>query len=220
MSFDKIGPLLWQGTLDTLLMTLPATFFAYLIGLPLGVLLVITRKNHVMPMPTLNAVLGGIVNLLRSIPFIILLVMLFPVTRAVMGSAIGTVPIIFPLTVSAFPYVARMVEGSLLEVDHGVIEASSSMGSSTWQIILKVLIPEAIPALVNGFAICITTILAYTAMAGAAGGDGLGKIAIAYGLNRREYALMYAASIILVVLVQLLQVIGNKAAKALDHRKH
>ena len=220
MSFDKMWPLLWQGTLDTLIMTLPATFFAYLIGLPLGVLLVITRREHIKPMPTLNAVLSSIVNLLRSVPFIILLVMLFPVTRAVMGSAIGTIPVIFPLTVSAFPYVARMVEGSLLEVDHGVIEAANSMGSSVWQIILKVLIPEAVPALVNGFAICITTILAYTAMAGAAGGDGLGKIAIAYGLNRREYTLMYAASIILVVLVQLLQAIGNRAAKALDHRKH
>jgi ABC-type metal ion transport system, permease component len=220
MSFDKMWPLLWQGTLDTLIMTLPATFFAYLIGLPLGVLLVITRREYIKPMPTLNAVLSSMVNLLRSVPFIILLVMLFPVTRAVMGSAIGTIPVIFPLTVSAFPYVARMVEGSLLEVDHGVIEAANSMGSSVWQIILKVLIPEAVPALVNGFAICITTILAYTAMAGAAGGDGLGKIAIAYGLNRREYTLMYAASIILVVLVQLLQAIGNRAAKALDHRKH
>ena len=219
MSWDKMGPLLWQGTLDTLLMTLPATLFAYLIGMPLGVLLVITRKDHVKPMPTLNAILGSMVNLLRSIPFIILLVMLFPVTRAVMGSAIGTVPVIFPLTVSAFPYVARMVEGSLLEVDNGVIEASTSMGSGVWQIILKVLIPEAVPSLVNGFAICITTILAYTAMAGAAGGDGLGKIAIAYGLNRREYTLMYAASIILVLLVQVFQMGGSKLTKALDHRR-
>lgn len=218
MSWEKMWPLLWQGTLDTLTMTIPATFFAYLIGMPLGVLLVISRKGHISPMPTLNTVLGGIINLLRSIPFIILLVMLFPVTRAVMGSAIGTVPIIFPLTVSAFPYVARMVEGSLLEVDPGVIEAANSMGSSTRQIILKVLIPEAVPSLVNGFAICITTILAYTAMSGAAGGDGLGKIAIAYGLNRREYTLMYLASIMLVVLVQFFQLTGSKLTKALDHR--
>lgn len=218
MSWEKIGPLLWQGTLDTLLMTLPSTFFAYLIGMPLGVLLVITRRGHIKPMPTLNTVIGSLVNLLRSVPFIILLVMLFPVTRAVMGSAIGTVPVIFPLTVSAFPYVARMVEGSLLEVEPGVIEAANAMGSSTWQIIRKVLIPEAVPSLVNGFAICITTILAYTAMAGAAGGDGLGKIAIAYGLNRREYTLMYMASIILVILVQVFQIAGSKCTKALDHR--
>ena len=167
MTWDKIWPLLWQGTKDTLLMTIPSTLFAYLLGIPLGVLLVITRKDHILPHPTFNMVLGFFVNLLRSVPFIILLVMLFPVTRAVMGSAIGTVPIIFPLTVSAFPYVARMVESSLLEVDSGVIEAAQSMGSSTMQIIRKVLIPEAMPSLVNGFAICITTILAYTAMAGA-----------------------------------------------------
>lgn len=219
MTWDKIWPLLWQGTKDTLLMTIPSTLFAYLLGIPLGVLLVITRRDHILPHPTFNMVLGFFVNLLRSVPFIILLVMLFPVTRAVMGSAIGTVPIIFPLTVSAFPYVARMVEGSLLEVDGGVIEAAQSMGSSTMQIIRKVLIPEAMPSLVTGFAICITTILAYTAMAGAAGGDGLGKYAIAYGLNRREYTMMYAASICLVILVILFQFLGTKVSKMIDHRR-
>ena len=219
MSWDRIGPLLWQGTLDTLIMTLPSTFFAYLIGMPLGVLLVITRKEHIMPKPTLNTVLGGAVNLLRSVPFIILLVMLYPVTRAVMGRAIGTIPIIFPLTVSAFPYVARMVEASLLEVDLDMIEAANSMGSSVRQIIMKVLLPESVPSLVNGFAICITAILAYTAMAGAAGGNGLGKIAIAYGLDRREYTLMYMASIVLVFLVQVFQITGTRLARALDHRR-
>ena len=218
MTWDKIWPLLWQGTKDTLLMTIPSTLFAYLLGIPLGVLLVITRKDHILPHPTFNMVLGFFVNLLRSVPFIILLVMLFPVTRAVMGSAIGTVPIIFPLTVSAFPYVARMVESSLLEVDSGVIEAAQSMGSSTMQIIRKVLIPEAMPSLVNGFAICITTILAYTAMAGAAGGDGLGKYAIAYGLNRREYTMMYASSVCLVILVVFFQFLGTKLSKMIDHR--
>ena len=219
MTWDKIWPLLWQGTKDTLLMTIPSTLFAYLLGIPLGVLLVITRKDHILPHPTFNMVLGFFVNLLRSVPFIILLVMLFPVTRAVMGSAIGTVPIIFPLTVSAFPYVARMVESSLLEVDSGVIEAAQSMGSSTMQIIRKVLIPEAMPSLVNGFAICITTILAYTAMAGAAGGDGLGKYAIAYGLNRREYTMMYASSVCLVILVVFFQLLGTKLSKMIDHRR-
>ena len=219
MTWDKIWPLLWQGTKDTLLMTIPSTLFAYLLGIPLGVLLVIMRKDHILPHPTFNMVLGFFVNLLRSVPFIILLVMLFPVTRAVMGSAIGTVPIIFPLTVSAFPYVARMVESSLLEVDSGVIEAAQSMGSSTMQIIRKVLIPEAMPSLVNGFAICITTILAYTAMAGAAGGDGLGKYAIAYGLNRREYTMMYASSVCLVILVVFFQFLGTKLSKMIDHRR-
>jgi D-methionine transport system permease protein len=208
-----------QGTLDTLYMTLPSTFFAYVIGLPLGVLLVITRKGNIRPAPSFNAVLGAIINFLRSIPFIILLVMLFPVTRAVMGTAIGTKSVIFPLVISAFPYVARMVESSLQEVDGGVIEAAISMGSTTWQIICKVLLAEALPSLVNGATICLTTILAYTAMAGAAGGDGLSKIAISYGLNRREYVIMYAASIALVLLVQIFQVAGTMATRKLDHKK-
>lgn len=219
MGWEKIWPLLWQGTIDTLIMTIPATIFSYLIGMPLGVLLVVTRKDHILPKPTLNTVLGTVVNFLRSIPFVILLVMLFPVTRKIMGTAVGTTSMIFPLVISAFPYVARMVESSLLEVDRGVIEASQSMGSSTFQIICKVLLPEAVPSLINGFAICITTILAYTAMAGTAGGDGLGKIAISYGLNRREYTIMYAASIVLVLMVQLFQVVGTRASKALDHRR-
>ena len=218
MTWDKIWPLLWQGTQDTLLMTIPSTLLAYVLGIPLGVLLVITRKDHILPHPTFNMALGFVVNLLRSIPFIILLVMLFPVTRVVMGSAIGTVPIIFPLTVSAFPYVARMVESSLLEVDGGVIEAAQSMGSSTFQIIRKVLLPEAMPSLVNGFAICITTILAYTAMASAAGGGGLGALAITRGLNLRQYDVMYAASIVLVILVQIITMLGSYFTRKFDHR--
>ena len=219
MTMDKIWQLVQQGLADTAYMTFPSALFAYVLGLPLGILLVITQKGHIKPAPSFNAVLGTIVNFLRSIPFLILLVMLFPVTRAVMGTAIGTRSIIFPLVVSAFPYVARMVEGSLKEVDAGLIEAAQSMGMSTFQIIWKVLLPEALPSLVNGAAICITTILAYTAMAGAAGGDGLGKIAITYGLNRREYGVMYAASIALVVMVQLIQILGNVLTRTLDHRK-
>lgn len=175
MTWERLGSMLLEETGNTLLMTLPATFFAYLIGLPLGVLLVITAKDGILPKPTLNRIIGVIVNLLRSVPFIILMVMLFPATRAILGRGTGTVSIIIPLTVSAFPYVARMVEGSLLEVDNGVVEAAQAMGSTTFQIVRKVLIPEAMPSLVNGFAICITTILGYTAMAGTAGGDGLGQ---------------------------------------------
>ena len=211
--------MLIEETGNTLYMTIPATLFAYILGVPLGVLLVITRKEGIMPKPKLNSILGVAVNLLRSVPFIILLVMLFPVTRLVMGRGVGTTAIIFPLTISAFPYVARMVESSLLEVDSGVIEAAQSMGSSTWHIVSKVLIPEAMPSLINGFAICITTILAYTAMAGTAGGDGLGKLAITYGLNKREYSVMYAASIVLVILVQIFQLIGNGIAHSIDHRR-
>ena len=219
MTWERLLPMLIEETGNTLYMTIPSTLFAYILGVPLGVLLVITRKDGIMPKPQLNNVLGVLVNLLRSVPFIILLVMLFPLTRLVMGRGVGTTSIIFPLTISAFPYVARMVESSLLEVDAGVIEASQSMGSSTWHIVSKVLIPEAMPSLINGFAICITTILAYTAMAGTAGGDGLGKLAITYGLNKREYSVMYAASIVLVVLVQIFQIIGNRIAHSIDHRR-
>ncbi len=209
---------LWTALGETLYMAIPSTLIAYLIGLPLGVLLVITRKGGVNPLPTLNAVVGALVNFLRSIPFLILLAMLFPVTRAVMGKAVGTKAIIFPLTVSAFPYVARMVEGSFNEVDNGILEAAQSMGSTTFQIIRKVLIPEAMPSLVNGFAICMTTILSYTAMASAAGGGGLGAVAITYGLNLRKYDLMYAASILLVILVQVITVLGTFLTRKLDHR--
>ncbi|MDO4547139.1 MAG: methionine ABC transporter permease [Clostridia bacterium] len=219
MTIDRILELVRQGVVDTAYMTFPATFFAYLLGLPLGILLVVTEKGHICPRPTLNAVLGAVVNFLRSIPFLILLVMLFPITRIVMGTAIGTRSIIFPLAVSAFAYVARMVEGSLKEVDSGLIEAAQSMGMTTFQIIWKVLLPEAMPSLVNSAAICITTILAYTAMAGAAGGDGLGKIAITYGLNRREYGVMYAASIALVLMVQIIQIVGSILTRAIDHRR-
>ena len=217
MTWERLGSMLLEETGNTLLMTLPATFFAYLIGLPLGVLLVITRKDGILPKPTLNRIIGVIVNLLRSVPFIILMVMLFPATRAILGRGTGTVSIIIP--VSAFPYVARMVEGSLLEVDNGVVEAAQAMGSTTFQIVRKVLIPEAMPSLVNGFAICITTILGYTAMAGTAGGDGLGKVAITYGLNKRQYDVMYAASIVLVLLVQFFQMGGTWLSHAIDHRR-
>jgi len=210
--------ILWEALGETVYMTVPSTLLAYALGLPLGVLLVITRKGGIKPLPTFNTVLGAVVNFLRSIPFIILLAMLFPVTRIVMGKAIGTQSIIFPLTVSAFPYVARMVEGSFSEVDGGIIEAAQSMGSTTLQIIRKVLIPEALPSLINGFAICMTTILAYTAMASAAGGGGLGSLAIIKGLNLRKFDIMYAASVILVILVQVITMLGAYFTRKFDHR--
>mgnify|MGYP000918758193 FL=1 len=219
MSMEDMIPLLWQGLLETLQMTIPATAFSYLIGMPLGILLVVTRKDHIMPNPRLNAVLGTIVNFLRSIPFIILLAMLFPVTRIVMGRAIGTSAIIFPLIISAFPYVARMTEGALIEVDRGIIEAAQSMGSTNSQIVFKVLIPEAMPSLINGAAISMVNILGYTAMASAAGGGGLGSIAIIKGINIRKLDVMYAASILLVFLVQTITVTGTGVSKKIDHRK-
>lgn len=218
MSMETMIPLLWTGLLETLEMTIPATVFSYLIGMPLGVLLVVTRKDHIMPNPKLNAALGAVVNFLRSIPFIILLAMLFPVTRVVMGRAIGTRAIIFPLVISAFPYVARMTEGALIEVDRGIIEAAQSMGSTNRQIIFKVLIPEAMPSLINGAAISMVNILGYTAMASAAGGGGLGSIAIIKGINIRKLDVMYAASILLVLLVQTITVTGTGVSKKTDHR--
>lgn len=219
MTWPQLWNLLLEGTADTLYMTLWSGFFSYLIGLPLGVLLVVTKKGHIMSSPSLNAALGVVINFLRSIPFIILLAMLFPVTRIVMGRAIGTRSVIFPLIISAFPYVARMVEGSLDEVDHGIIEAAQSMGSTKPQLIFKVLLPEAIPSLVNGAAITLTTILAYTAMASAAGGGGLGSLAITKGYQQQKLDVLYAASIALVLLVQLITVSGTRLSHWLDHRK-
>ena len=218
MTWEKLLPLLWEGTVDTLYMTFWSSLIAYIIGLPLGVLLVVTRKGGIMQAPTFNAILGVVINFLRSIPFIIMLAVLFPVTRAVIGTAIGTKAIVFPLIISAFPYIARMVEGSLDEVDHGIIEAAQSMGSTNWQIITKVLLPEAVPSLVNGAAICVTTILGYTAMASAAGGGGLGALAIVKGLNVRKFDIMYSASLLLVALVQIITVFGGRLTRRLDHK--
>ena len=218
MTWDKLLPMLWEGTVETLYMTLWSSAIAYLIGLPLGVLLVVTRRGGIMPSPTFNAILGVAINFLRSIPFIIMLAVLFPVTRIVVGTAIGTKSIIFPLVVSAFPYIARMVESSLEEVDHGIIEAAQSMGSTNLQLIFKVLLPEAVPSLVNGAAISITTILGYTAMASAAGGGGLGALAIVKGLNVRKFDIMYSASLLLVALVQIITVFGTRTTRSLDHK--
>ena len=218
MTWEKLLPLLWDATVETLYMTFWSSLIAYVVGLPLGVLLVVTRKGGIMPAPTFNTVLGVAINFLRSIPFIIMLAVLFPVTRAVIGTAIGTKSIVFPLIISAFPYIARMVEGSLDEVDHGIIEAAQSMGSTNWQIIVKVLLPEAVPSLVNGAAICVTTILGYTAMASAAGGGGLGALAIVKGLNVRKFDVMYSASLLLVALVQIITVFGGRITRRLDHK--
>ncbi|MDY5730530.1 MAG: methionine ABC transporter permease [Eubacteriales bacterium] len=220
MSLDKMWPLLWQGTLETLYMTLVATVLAYIVAVPLGVLLVISRKNGIKPMPVLNTVLGAVINFLRSIPFIILMVMLIPITRFITGKGTGTAEsVIFPLFISAFPFVTRLIESSLEEIDGGIIEAAQSMGSTLWQIIFKVMLPEALPSLLTGATIAITTILGYTAMASTVGGGGLGSVAIVKGVSQRKYDLMYAASIMLVVMVQLLTVLGTKITRLIDHRQ-
>ena len=216
--FERSWKILWPALGETIYMTVLSTLLSYIIGIALGVLLVVTRKGGIKPMPKFNMALGTVINFLRSIPFIILLVMLLNVTLAVTGRMTGTMTISFPLTISAFPYVARMVEGSLMEVDGGVIEAAKAMGSTTWQIIWKVLLPEATPSLINGFSICMTTILGYTTMASVAAGGGLGATAVVYGLSYHQYDIMYAASILLVVLVQIITMLGTSLSRKHDHR--
>ena len=210
--------LLGRGILETLYMTVVSTALAYLFGLPLGVLLCVTDENGVFRMPALNKVLGFIINFLRSVPFLILLVAILPFTRAIVGTTIGSTATIVPLVIAAAPFIARMVESSLKEVDGGVIEASFSMGSSPFQIIYKVLIPEAKPSLLIGSAIAITTILGYSAMAGFVGGGGLGAIAINYGYYRYQEDVMSVTVLLLVVIVQIFQEVGMKCARLSDKR--
>ncbi|MDY3619202.1 methionine ABC transporter permease [Agathobaculum sp.] len=217
-----ISPELWgligQGILETLYMVLVSTIASYVIGLPLGLLLVVTDKGGVRPMPALNTVVGTVVNILRSIPFLILAVLFMPVTRAIIGTTIGTGATIVPLTIAAAPYIARMVESSIKEVGFGVIEAAQSMGASPWQIVTKVLVPEAKPSLLVGAAISIVTILGYSAMAGFIGGGGLGAIAQNYGYNRNQTPPMIVTVILLVIIVQVFQTIGLWLSKKLDKR--
>lgn len=209
----------WANALwETLYMVAVSTVVSYAIGLPLGLLLVVSDKNGIRPIPVLNTVLGVIVNILRSIPFLILGVMISPLTRAITGSSIGTAAMIVPLTVAAAPYVARMVESSIKEVPFGVIEAAQSMGASPWQIVWKVLVPEAKPSLLVGGAISVVTILSYSAMAGFIGGGGLGTIALNYGYNRNQTPPMLVTVCLLVVIVQVFQELGLWLSKRLDKR--
>ena len=193
--------------------------FSYLIGLPLGVLLVTGEKGGIHPIPGwLMKIMNVVINLLRSVPFLILMIIALPLSKLIVGTKIGTLATIPPMVIAAFPLVARMVESSLREVNHGVIEAAQSMGASTWQIITKVLLPEAMPSLISGGAITMTTILGYGAMAGIIGGGGLGKIAINYGYYNFKTIVMWAAVIGLILLVQLIQSAGTKLATACDKR--
>ena len=206
------------GLYETLLMTAASSFFSYVIGIPLGVLLVVSDTNGIKPMPVLNGVLGSVINLIRSVPFMILLIMVIPLTRLMVGTSIGPVAVIPPLVIAAAPYIARMVESSLKEVDAGVIEAAKSMGASNIQIIFKVLLPESKPSLLVGAAISVTTILGYSAMAGFTGGGGLGTIAINYGYYRYQTDIMFITVAILVILVQIIQEIFMRSSKHSDKR--
>ena len=215
--FDNYGMLLAQGTWDTLLMTIVSTFFAYVIGITLGVLCVLTSPKGLMPHRIFNMVLGWIINIGRSIPFIILLVALIPFTRFIVGTSLGVPGAIVPLVISAAPFIARMVEQSIEEVDGGLVEAAQSFGANTWQIVYKVFLREALPSLVRGFAIVFITILGYSAMAGCVGAGGLGDIAIRYGYQRYQDDVMIATVIILIVIVQIVQSACNFAARKMEH---
>ena len=211
--------LLFKGTGETLYMVLVSSAFAYLIGIPLGVLVYVTDTNSICRNRGINLAVGGIINLVRSIPFLILLVAILPFTRWVVGTSIGSTATIVPLVAAAAPYVARMVESSLKEVNEGVIEAAQAMGSSVFQIICKVLLPEAMPSLVVGVTISLATILGYSAMAGTVGGGGLGDIAIRYGYHRYEAGIMAVTVVLLILLVQIFQTVGMKLSVCLDRRK-
>ncbi|MBU5627553.1 ABC transporter permease [Oscillibacter sp. MSJ-2] len=216
--WSQYGALLLEGTCDTLIMVFISTVFAYLIGLPLGVLLVLTQPHGIWPRRTLNRILGWVINIGRSLPFIILMIAIMDFTKLIVGTKIGVKGAIVPLIVSAAPFIARMVETSLAEVDAGVVEAAQSMGASTPQIVWKVYLPEAMPSLVLGGSISVITILAYTAIAGAIGAGGLGDLAIRYGYQRNVPAMMLATVILLIVLVQLIQSVFSLLSAKLDKR--
>ena len=218
MDTSTLLSLLGEGTVQTLYMTLVATLVAYIIGLPIGVSLIVTSPNGIKPLGWYNTIMGFIVNVIRSVPFLILMIALLPYIRVVIGTGIGTSATTAALVVAAAPFVARLVEQSLMEVDPGVIEAAQSMGASNMQIVRKVLLLEARPSLLNGAAVATITILGYSAMAGAIGGGGLGDIAIRYGLYRFQPSIMWITVIVLVILVQILQEVGIKVAAKLDNR--
>ena len=213
--FSEYGFATWETMYSLVL----EVIFAYVLGLPLGVLLVTGEKDGIRPLPGwVMKLLNALINLLRSVPFLILMIIVLPLSKIIVGTKVGTIATIPPMVIAAFPLVARMVETSLREVNHGVIEASQSMGASTWQIVTKVLLPEALPSLISGGTITVGTILGYGAMAGIIGGGGLGKMAINYGYYNFKFIVMWAAVIGLVILVQIFQSLGTKIAQVCDKR--
>lgn len=216
---NQIISMIIQGVGETLLMVIASTVLGYILGFPLGIILTVSDKDGLKPNKTLYKILDVIINILRSVPFLILLIILIPVTKMIVGKSYGTIATIVPLTVSAFPFIARMVEQSLKEVDPGVIEAAQSMGATNRQIVFNVMMVEAKVSLITGTTIVFASILAYSAMAGALGGGGLGDIATRYGYYRREEQIMWVSVIILVVMVQIFQSLGMLLAKKMDNKK-
>lgn len=203
---------------ETVLMVLASALFSALIGIPLGVALHVTKPGQILARPRLQVLLGTLVNIGRSVPFIILLVAIIPFTRLIVGTSIGTIAAIVPLTVGAIPFVARLIEGALIEVPFGLQEAAQAMGAKPLQIIQKVLLPEALPGIINAITITLVTLVNYSAMAGAIGGGGLGDVGIRYGYQRFDPAIMLITVVILVLLVQLIQGLGDRLVKYVDHR--
>ncbi len=215
---ERLIELLINAFGETLTMVFVAGAFSVLLGIPLGVLLHLTKPKGLLEHRFVNKVMGAVVNVGRSIPFIILLVSIIPFTRLIVGTSIGTAAAIVPLAVCAIPFIARLIEGALLEVPSGLVEAAQSMGASPSQIIIKVLLPEAMPGILNGITITLVTLVSYSAMAGAVGGGGLGDVGIRYGYQRFDSSVMIITIVILVFLVQLIQSIGDQLIKRVDHR--
>ena len=219
MSWDDLWPILLNGTLETLYMVGLAALLTVLIGLPLGVLLFISRRHGLVPMPRLNALLGALVNTGRSLPFIVLLIALIPFTRLLIGTTLGSTAAIVPITIGAFPFFARLTENALDEVDSGRIEAVLSMGGNTWHVISKALLAEALPTLLAGITLTVVMLIGFSSMAGVIGGGGLGDLAIRYGYQRFNDQIMVATVVTLVIMVQGVQMIGDRLVRALAHRR-
>lgn len=215
----EINMMILEGVRDTLYMTLASTLFGYILGLPMGITLAVTDKNGIRPNAVIYKILDVIANIVRSIPFLILLILLIPFTRFLVGKSYGSTATIVPLTIAAAPFIARMIESSLNEVDKGVIEAAQSMGAGNFTIIWKVMLVEARTSLISGATIAIGTILGYSAMAGTVGGGGLGDIAVRYGYYRYEQGIMIVTVVLLILLVQIFQTVGMMIANRLDRRK-
>lgn len=216
---DRAIALLIPSINETLYMVFFSTIFSVILGLPIGILAVVTSKNNIAPAPNINRILDMTINILRSFPFIILMILVFPLSRIFVGTTIGSTAAIVPLSISAAPFVARIVEGALREVDNGLIEASESMGANPLQIIFKVLLPEALPSLINGGIITIINLIGYSAMAGAIGGGGLGNLAISYGYQRFQTNIMILSVVAIIILVQGIQFIGDLAVKRIKKNR-
>ena len=213
-----MADLILTPTLETIYMVVASTIFSLIIGFPLGILLVITEKGNIWEKPFFNKILSGSINVLRSIPFIILMILVFPLAKVIVGKSIGTTATIVPLSIAAAPFVARIMESSIREIDKGVIESSLAMGASVWQIIRRVLIPESLPSIVSGITLTIINLIGYSAMAGAIGGGGLGNLAIRFGLYKFDTKVMLISLAIIIVLVQGVQFIGTRLTISIDKR--